>query len=705
MANGGTQNTLSIFSVIEALRRRKLFVIIPTVLLTVGFTFYAYSQADRYRATALLAAEHTTPPEYLKHVAPPALNIEDHLWIVREVLFSQSVLQDAAKELQRYKDIEELPAGAIDEVREGLNLKVESEHSFQITFDTGNRYDAMNVTNKLAEAFVQRASADRNQKNQETATVIDDQLEALKQRLEVQSQRLHAYKQKAVNALPEHIDNNIRAVNDLKTDYQDRMTKISEEEARRTSIQNQLKELEAKGVLDQPVVEEKSPDEAKLDELRFKEAELIARYTAKHPEVIQVQRAIRDLQKTVGGQAPKSNRSAPSPIYLHYIELKSELDGINQRIAAYERDQQRISSQMATYNQRVEVTPENERVIEDLQRELEVGETQFHALLDKRLDASMAKDLAKSAGGIAFTIVEPASLPAGPYSPQRERLVVMGLIAGLAIGLGLVFMIEQNDTTFGTLDDYQTFTTMPAIGVIPNVCTVVGKKKDTVNVPIVSWTDPDSVGAEQYRVLALKVQQQCEATQSKIVMITSAAGGEGKSLTAINLAVALSATAPGPVLLIDADMRKPKINEYLNITVAKGRGFYDLLTKPEDTVDKYVHKIKEVNVVPGNVPSANPVAALASPKSRELFERLKQNYALIIVDAPPILPIADSHILSGLVDKVLFVVRARQTPREIFQHALESFEGANLLGAVLNDVDYERSRYAYAYQYYKKAAA
>ena len=76
----------------------------------------------------------------------------------------------------------------------------------------------------------------------------------------------------------------------------------------------------------------------------------------------------------------------------------------------------------------------------------------------------------------------------------------------------------------------------------------------------------------------------------------------------------------------------------------------------------------------------------------------------MVVDAPPVLPIADTHILSGLVDKVLFVVRARQTPRELFHHALEGFDASNLLGAVLNDVDYQRSRYAYAYEYYKKTA-
>ena len=101
----------------------------------------------------------------------------------------------------------------------------------------------------------------------------------------------------------------------------------------------------------------------------------------------------------------------------------------------------------------------------------------------------------------------------------------------------------------------------------------------------------------------------------------------------------------------------------------------------------------------------NTGAALSSPKTRSVFERLRQEFAMIIIDAPPTLPIADSHILSGLSDKVVFVVRAKQTPRELFQHAVESFDTTNVLGAVLNDVDYHRSRYAYAYEYYKKTAA
>jgi Mrp family chromosome partitioning ATPase len=143
----------------------------------------------------------------------------------------------------------------------------------------------------------------------------------------------------------------------------------------------------------------------------------------------------------------------------------------------------------------------------------------------------------------------------------------------------------------------------------------------------------------------------------------------------------------------------------VGINVSGIKGFHDLLRNPDDGLEKYVHKVKgEVYVIPGVIPASNPVAALSSPKTRAVFERLRQEFAMVIVDAPPTLPIADSLILSGLSDKVVFVVRARRTPRELFHHAVESFDVANVMGAVLNDVDYHRSRYAYAYEYYKKTA-
>jgi succinoglycan biosynthesis transport protein ExoP len=695
-------NSLSIFSLFDALRRRKFMLFASTILVTAGFATFAYVQHDRYRGTAVIAAAQTTPPEYLRHVAPPPLNIQDHLWTVREVLYSDPILQVAAKESSQYRGLHrELSPDQLEEFKQSIGIKVDSEHSFQLTYETADRYDAMNITNKLADLFVHKASAEREQKTTEAATVIDDQLDALKQRLETQSRQMHDYKTKAVNALPDHIDDNLRNIETTRDQILDRETKIAEEEAKKASSQRELQDLESKGVLDQPVLHEKTPDEAKLDELHMKLAELQTKYTLQHPSVIALKQQISDLEKTIVSH-PKKGRSEPSTTYLRYSQLKSELEGIDRRIASYRRDQEHLRAQLNTYSQQLQATPQHEKVIEDMDRELKVGDMQFHALLDKQLDTKLAQGFEKSESGIAFTVAEPAGLPQGPYSPQRLRLIIMGVAAGLGLGLALVFLLEQNDTTFANVDDFQSFTTLPVAGVVPHV---EYKNKGRKTYPsLVTIDDPSSVAAEQYRILAMRVQQQCDATHARAIMITSAAGGEGKSLTALNLATALAAAIQGRVLLIDADMRKPRIAEYMNLSVPADGGFHNLLIHSEGKPDRYIMNVGELAVIPGGVSEANPVAALSSPKARVVFENLKQQFAYIVVDAPPVLPIADSHILGGLTDRVLFVVRARQTPRELFQHAVEDFEPANLLGAVLNDVDYQRSRYAYAYEYYKKAA-
>src|SRR5262245_42465242 len=139
MANS-TSNSLSIFALLETLRRRKFILIATTLLLAAGFGVFAHFQPDRYRSTAVIAAAQTTPPEYLRHVAPPPLNIEDHLWTVREVLYSDSVLRVAAKESNQYRNIQELSPQQLEELKQDIGIKIDSEHSFQLTYQSGDRY-------------------------------------------------------------------------------------------------------------------------------------------------------------------------------------------------------------------------------------------------------------------------------------------------------------------------------------------------------------------------------------------------------------------------------------------------------------------------------------------------------------------------------------------------------------------------------------
>ena len=191
-----------------------------------------------------------------------------------------------------------------------------------------------------------------------------------------------------------------------------------------------------------------------------------------------------------------------------------------------------------------------------------------------------------------------------------------------------------------------------------------------------------------------------EKSGGKVLVVTSAAGGEGKSVTALNLGVALSRSLKGRVLLVDSDLRRPRVHECLGLKTT--RGFADLLAQTGGEIAPYISKLGSLDVIVGGAPPANPLGLLASSQARDLLARLRMEYALIVIDSPPIVPIADSHILAGMADGVVIVVRARQTRRELFRRAIQSLSPANVLGVVLNDVEYGDTRYAYAFRNYQR---
>jgi len=133
------------------------------------------------------------------------------------------------------------------------------------------------------------------------------------------------------------------------------------------------------------------------------------------------------------------------------------------------------------------------------------------------------------------------------------------------------------------------------------------------------------------------------------------------------------------------------------------RGFADLLSEGGDVdPDRYIRKIGNLHLIPGIARCKNSTNLLASRRVEDVLQKLRTRFQFIILDTPPIVPIADSIILSKLADDVFLVVRAGKTPRELFQYAVESLNADNIRGVVLNDVDLQHSRYAHAYRYYRK---
>jgi capsular exopolysaccharide synthesis family protein len=294
--------------------------------------------------------------------------------------------------------------------------------------------------------------------------------------------------------------------------------------------------------------------------------------------------------------------------------------------------------------------------------------------------------------------------------------VLIGLVVGLGFGFLVAIISESRDTSFKSMEELGELTGMPVLAVIPYFPDGSGKPRRSArwdergerilslnNVApagvarkIVTLSDPHSVPSEQYGFLAMNVRQRCGRTGSKVVAITSAAGGEGKTLTSINLAVMLSRTGPERVLLVECDLRRPWVHEYLGLSPS--RGLATLLRRPDDPLEPYLATVGPLTVLPGGSPLSDALELLSSDQTRVLFHRLRARFQYVVADLPPIVPIADSKILVDLSDGVVVVVRANQTPRDLLAHALERIQSPKIWGAVLNGL--EMKRYAYAYEYY-----
>ena len=205
------------------------------------------------------------------------------------------------------------------------------------------------------------------------------------------------------------------------------------------------------------------------------------------------------------------------------------------------------------------------------------------------------------------------------------------------------------------------------------------------------WTDRLATSAsantllvEQFRRLAAQLHQAQAVTPLKRVMVTSASAGDGKTLTAVNLALIFSESYGRNVLLIDADMRRPSIQKVSQIgqTVGLSEG----LDSGQDVKLSVIRLTKNLTLLPAGRPVGDPMRGLTSPRMLRILEEAKERFDWVIVDAPPIGPVADAALLSAMVDTALFVVRAGKTPHALAQKAIEGLGRDRIFGVVLNAV-------------------
>jgi capsular exopolysaccharide synthesis family protein len=296
---------------------------------------------------------------------------------------------------------------------------------------------------------------------------------------------------------------------------------------------------------------------------------------------------------------------------------------------------------------------------------------------------------------VSLSIIKPAEAPGAPSAPNTRLNLLLGFAAGLFVGLGAAVLRTTLDFRIRGEVDLRTITDVALLGGI-------AFDQDAVRKPLLTQAAHQSPRAESFRQLRTNLQFANVSGRAKTVLVTSSLPGEGKSTTATNLAIAL-AQAGQTVCLVDADLRRPMIHEYLGLdrnagltTALVGTADVSDLLQPWGEDRLYV-------LTSGQIPP-NPSELLGSAEMGGLLERLEREFDTVIVDAPPLLPVTDAAVLSQYVGGVVLVVGSHKIKHQDLQKSLAAMQmvGAKLLGVVLNRLPVKGPD-SYAYSYYNSS--
>jgi succinoglycan biosynthesis transport protein ExoP len=440
-----------------------------------------------------------------------------------------------------------------------------------------------------------------------------------------------------------------------------------------------------------------------LANLQREEAELAVTFKPAHPRRQRIRSQIEENERSINGERQRIVST-----------LRSEYEASVQTEESFRKT---VESQLDIVNQI------NAELIQYgiLRRQADSNQQLYDGLLMRLSEAQVSTGLRAT----NIRIVDRAELPSSPVRPRKALNLALGLMGGLTFGVGLAFFQEYMDNTVKSPDDVARYLHVPTIAAVPRRDALKGKSsyghyglqnKPSGNgsnsiqpssspIELISFDSPNSVMAEAYRSMRTSLLLSSADHPPQTVMVTSALPSEGKTVTAVNMAISLTQTG-ARVALVDADMRKPRIHSIFALGATPG---LSAALTGSIGLKEVLHEVSVPNlfVLPCGVIPPNPAELLMSKRFQQLLTALREYFDYVVIDSPPVSNVADARILGRMADATLVVVKAWSTPRSVAEHAIDSLINAqtHLAGVVLNDIDmrikgYDSYQSGYSGQYY-----
>jgi len=404
-------------------------------------------------------------------------------------------------------------------------------------------------------------------------------------------------------------------------------------------------------------------------------SELSKKYGRNHPQMRAIDSELADLKKRKVLEA----RRVVNSLKNEYKLALAREESLKRALARQKTESLKLNKKAVQYGV--------------LRREAESSRQIYELLIKRFKETSLTEEM--KTGNIR--IIDKAEVPQSPVKPKKKRNILLAVIVGLTLGIGTAFFLEYLDNTIKLPEDVKEHLEIPYLGPVPAITS--NDMPAHVARELVTVHSPKSAASESYRSIRTGILFSSADEAPRTILITSASPSEGKTITVVNLGVAM-ANAGSRVLILDCDMRRPRIHKIFGLD--RKIGVSSILVGTGNDKDAIVpSSVENLDILPVGPIPPNPSEIIGSKKMDLLLNALKKQYDRVLIDSPPISAVTDAVILAQMADSLLLVVRAGETPRQIIQHALAQVRNvnANILGAILNAVSVGRDSYYY-YQYY-----
>ncbi len=559
-----------------------------------------------------------------------------------------------------------------------LNIQpIRNSRLVNINFEARDPQLASQIANAHAKQYIEQTLDRKFSASQEAVAWLKERINEQRRKLEESEAILHRYRQEKDLVsidLEEGHNIHVQKLNDLNAALTQAKTKRMEKE----NLFDELNKISRDPQLVESipnVVASSLIQQLKAEYVRAKGkyAELAQKYGPEHPQMMRLGSEINEVKDKIRYEVKNIARS----IETEYAVAKRQEESLIKALDDQKRKALGLNQKAIQYNV--------------LKRDVDSNRALYEGLLQRLKEASVTEVLE----GSNISIVDPAKVPDTPSKPKKTLNIILAVVCGLTMGIGLAFFFEYLDNTIKTAEDVERRLDIPFLGPVGRAATV-GDNPDT---ELMALKEPSSQISEQLRNIRTNILFSASDNPREALLVTSTAAIEGKTLLAANLALSMAPMGK-KVLLVDADMRKPRLHQIFG--VEKSPGLTNLLVEDMD-LNSVIHDTETEGlkfIACGTIPP-NPSELLASKNMSSFIETARKGFDTILFDSPPVMGVTDPVVLSTKVDGIVMVIKSADTPRPPIQRAIKFLAEVNarVLGGVLNNVDFKKEGYYYQYYY------